>query len=52
MTCHPPVHLRPEQIRREGEVELVPLSRASPDADPLFRQAGLDPGGALPHNKR
>jgi hypothetical protein len=44
MTCHPPVHLRPDQIRREGEAALVPLPRVRPDpaADPLFRQAGID----------
>jgi hypothetical protein len=44
MTCHPPDHLRPDQIRREGEAALVPIPRAHPDAtaDPLFRRAGLD----------
>ena len=38
MTCHPPLHLPAEAIRQEGEGGAVPR----PDADPLFRQAGLD----------
>ena len=45
LLCHPPLHLRPDQIRREGEVEVVPTPpRSHPDAaaDPLFRQAGIE----------
>jgi hypothetical protein len=41
-SCHPPVHLRDDVIRTESELTAVPIPRAShPDADPLFRQAGL-----------
>jgi hypothetical protein len=35
MTCHPPVHLPAEAVRREGEGELVP-GVAPQDADQLF----------------
>jgi hypothetical protein len=44
MTCHPPVHLRPEAIRREGQGEAVPRL----DADPLFGRAGIDLDKAPP----
>jgi hypothetical protein len=40
MTCHPPDHLPAAAIRREGEGPEAPLA-SHPDADPLFRQAGL-----------
>jgi hypothetical protein len=45
MTCHPPVHLPADAIRREGEADVTGLGapRASHrDADPLFRQVGMD----------
>ena len=45
MTCHPPDHLSPEAIRRENEPEDAgPAAPRAPDrdADPLFRQAGMD----------
>jgi hypothetical protein len=42
MICHPPVHLRPDQIRREGEAVLDPMPRTETAADPLFKQAGID----------
>jgi hypothetical protein len=45
LTCHPPDHLPPEAIRREGEADDAPGPAASRapdrDADPLFRQAGM-----------
>jgi hypothetical protein len=49
--CHPPDHLPPEAIRREGEADdssCACRARGSrQDADPLFQQAGieLDDGG-------
>jgi hypothetical protein len=36
LTCHPPVHLSADAIRREGE------EPGRSHADQLFRQAGLD----------
>jgi hypothetical protein len=39
LTCHPPVHLPAEVVRRLGEGEAAP----SRDADPLLRQAALEP---------
>jgi hypothetical protein len=41
LTCHPPDHLPPAAIRREGEGPEAPRA-SDPDADSLFRQAGLD----------
>jgi hypothetical protein len=50
MTCHPPDHLRPDQIRREGQGTRPTLPPPpAPAADLLFRQAGidLDEGGSI-----
>ena len=49
LTCHPPDHLPAEAIRREGEADGAP-GPAAPraphgEADPLFRQAGIDLDG-------
>jgi hypothetical protein len=41
MTCHPPVHLPPEAIRRESETE-APAPAPRPDTAPLFRQFNPD----------
>ena len=45
-TCHPPDHLKPEAIRREGEADNAsgPAAPRAPhdEADPLFRQAEID----------
>jgi hypothetical protein len=37
MTCHPPVHLAADAVRREGEGDAP-----GPEAHTLFRQAGFD----------
>ena len=37
LTCHPPLHLTADAIRRAGEGEAVPIPRHSP---PVIRSSG------------